>query len=381
MIGGRLFLSFLAAAAAAAACSSGAQPGNDAGKASQASVRPPAALGTDPLKRVFGEELFATDVWLLACDNVRVCRAQPRLSSGSLMIRRDPGPNGLIRVVLDGQDPWEGPSTPDLASLRLAGATAAPDAPWRIDRDAENAVLEGEAALRFIETLLQAQALSYRISGEPAGDEPLEVSLTRLRAVLQAMDEAQGHAGAESAFVRRGSRPRAEVPAAPAVPVIEVAAPSVQPLPAGFAARVRRDNPRLFADCDEAPPVEDEAHPLTAADALAIALCSTGMSGTSSYLLLRVPRTTPGRAERLVLPVIPEVDDSYEDGSALYADLSWDPATRTVSSGFRSCAGGCGENLSWAFDGERFRLLTFTFYEAGGGEPLDLYRVEVRPRR
>ena len=378
MIGGRLFVPYLAAAAAAAACSSGAQPGNDAGKATQASVRP---LGTDPLKRVFGEDLFATDVWLLACDNTRVCRAQPRLSSGSLMIRRDPGPNGLVRVVLDGQDPWDGPSMPDLASLRLAGATAAPDAPWRIDRDAENAVLEGEAALRFIETLLQARGLSYRISGEPAGDEPLEVPLTRLRAALQAMDAAQGHAGAESAFVTRGSRPRAEVPAAPAVPVFEVTAAPVHPLPAGFAARVRRANPRLFADCDEGPAVEDEAHPLTAADALVMALCSTGMSGTSSYLLLRVPRTAPGRAERLVLPVIPEVDDSYEDGSALYADLRWDPATRELFSGFRSCAGSCGENLSWAFDGERFRLVAFTFYEAGGAEPMDLYRAEVRPRR
>ena len=367
-----------AATAFASACSSGGQSEANAAKTS-ADASPGPALGSDPIKREFGN----TDVlagWLLACDNRRVCRAQPKRSGGSLMIRREPGPNGLIRVVLDGQDPWEGPSTPDLASLRLTGPSAMPDAPWRVDRDAESAVLEGTAALRFVRALIGAQMLSYRMVGDSPDSEPFEVPLNGAREALAAMDEAQGHAGGEAAFVSVGPRPRAALPAAPALPVIEVVRPASAALPPGFAARVRRDNPRLFADCDDAPRVEDEAYPLNAADALVIAPCSHGMRD-SYYLLLRVPRDALRRAERVILPTIAEMDDAYEDGSGTYVNLEWDPEAGQLYSMYRSCAGGCGDNVTWVFDGEAFRLVSYAFYEAGGAEVLDLYRAEVRRRQ
>jgi hypothetical protein len=42
--------------------------------------------------------------------------------------------------------------------------------------------------------------------------------------------------------------------------------------------------------------------------------------------------------------------------------------------------GSCGETVEWVFDGTDFRLLSFTAYEAGGVDSLDLYRAELRPR-
>ena len=365
----------LAAALLAAGCSSPAETATNGPDQAGSGRTRVAALSSDPLKQEFGDVL-AIDGWLLACDNLRVCRAQPRGSSGSLMIRRDPGPNGQVLVVLDGQEPGD-PIRPNIASIRLEGVASSQAAPWRFDAEADRATLEGEAALDFVRTLPRASALSYdTVEGR------LEVPLTRVRAVLEAMDAAQGHAGSEAAFVSVGSRPRAQLPPAPALPVVELPqAASLPPLPAGFAAQVRRANSGMFAECDDdAPSPQDESHPLDAADAIVLAECSRGLTHIS-YLLLRVPRAAPERAERVILPTIPEMDDAYGDGSGSYVDIEWSPDTRTLHSNYRSCAGACGDNVAWVHDGREFRLLSYAFYEAGGAESLDLYRAEVRPRR
>ena len=96
--------------------------------ASPAPAQPAAApglLGAPPIERRFSD-------WLLVCDNVRVCRAQVAGASGSLMIRRDPGPAGTILVVLDGQEPTSGTSVPDIASIRVVGGVA--PGGWVLDR-------------------------------------------------------------------------------------------------------------------------------------------------------------------------------------------------------------------------------------------------------
>lgn len=364
MIGGRLFILLLAAAAG----SCGAQPNaaETGGALADSSRSEP--LTADPIKRTFEE-------WLLACDNGRVCRAQPRDSAGSLMIRRDPGPGGLVRVVLDGQEPGE-PLRPNPATIRLAGVPDAPAAPWRLDAEADRATLEGQPAIAFVRALSRASALSYETT-----EGRLEVPLAGMRAALAVMDAEQGHAGGEAAFVRVGAQPRAALPAAPALPVVRVAAAAPLPaLPDGFAARVRRESREVFDDCEVEPPQEDQVYPLTAEDVLMIAECSRGLTHVS-YRLLTVPREDPARAQLVLLPTIDEMDDAYEDGSATYVDLEWDPATRQLYSNYRSCMGACGDNVAWVFDGTQFQLLGYAFYQGGGAESLDLYRADVRRPR
>ena len=73
-------------------------------------------------------------------------------------------------------------------------------------------------------------------------------------------------------------------------------------------------------------------------------------------------------------------DDGYEDEPGHYPNLEWDPATRQLHSASWSCAHACGENFTWVFDGRAFRLVSYSFYETGGAEGLDLYRAELRPR-
>jgi hypothetical protein len=325
-------------------------------------------LGAAPVERRFGD-------WLLVCDNTRVCRAQVTGQDGSLMIRRDPGPSGLIRVVLDGQEPTGGTSIPDIASIRVVGGVA--PGGWRLDRAAESAKLEGPAALTFLWAIAPARTLSYRASGEAH-----DVSLTGLTAALIAIDEVQGRAGTVTASVRPGSRPVTAVPAAPPVPVIWVPQPSTAPVPRGFAASVRRAHAAALrrADCETTQHArsQDRAVALNRTELLVFLGCR--LYNTSfGTLLLRAPRADPRRATVVLLPQTPGEDGGESDG--VYSDLEWDARTAILSTGSHSCAGSCGQRSQWTFDGQAFRLAGHRTFQWGGAEMLDHYRTIVRIRR
>ena len=328
----------------------------------------PGLSGARPVLRHFQD-------WLLACDNVRVCRAQVTGQDGSLMIRRDPGPNGAIRVVLDGQDPTGGSSVPDIASIRVAGG-AVPGG-WRLDRGAEHAKLEGPAALTFVWAIAGARTLSYRASGEAHS-----VSLSGLTAALLAMDQAQGRTGTVTASVRPGPRAATAVPAPQPVPVLWVPRPSTAPVPRGFAASVRRASAAALrrADCETGQQEQDRAVALSGTEILVFLGCR--LYNTSyGTLLLRAPRADPRRARVVLLPQAPGDEDNAGDTSGVRSDLEWDPATALLESGSHSCAGSCGHRSQWTFDGQNFRLAGHHTYQWGGAETLDLYRTVVRIRR
>jgi hypothetical protein len=337
--------------------------------ASSAAFAQPATglQGARPVLRHFQD-------WLLACDNVRVCRAQVTGQDGSLMIRRDPGPAGLIRVVIDGQDPSDGPSIPDTASIRMDGR-AAPGG-WRLDRAAENAKLEGPAALTFVWSIANGRTISYR-----AGSQARAVSLAGLTAALLAMDEVQGRAGTVTASVRPGARAPTAVPAAQPVPVLLVPRPSAAPVPRGFAAAVRRASAAALrrADCEptQLARSNDDAVSLSGTEILVFIGCRLYNTSFGS-LLLRAPRADPRRATVVVLPQAPGEEG---DNSGVRSDMEWDARTATLSSGSHSCAGSCGSRTRWAYDGRAFRLAGHLTYEWGGAEYLDLYRTNVRIRR
>lgn len=327
----------------------------------------PALLGAAPLERRFQD-------WLLVCDNVRVCRAQVTGNDGSLMIRRDPGPAGAILIVLDGQEPSDGPSIPALESIRVEGG-AAPGG-WRLDREGESAKLEGAAALAFVRAAANARTIGYR-----AGTETRAVSLAGLTAALLAMDEAQGRAGTVTATIRPGPHPAAAVPPALPVPVLWVPRPATVPVPRNFAAAVRRSHGAALrrADCEtsEHATSQDSAVALSRTEMLVFLGCR--LYNTSfGTLLLRAPRADPRRARVVLLPQIPAEDN---DASGVQSNLEWDPRTAILSAGSHSCAGTCGGRSQWTFDGRSFRLAGHLAYEWGGAEALDHYRVTVRIRR
>ena len=328
--------------------------------------RPPGMLGAAPVERRFQD-------WLLVCDNTRVCRAQVTGQSGSLMVRRDPGPNGAVLIVLDGQEPTSGTSIPDIASIRVTGGVA--PGGWRLDRPGESAKLQGQAALTFLWAIAPARNISYR-----AGGETLEVSLAGLTAALLAMDEVQRRAGTITASVRPGARAAATVPAARPVPVLQVPRPPATPVSRGFAAAVRRTHAAALrrGDCESNAHAraQDAAFALNRSEVLVFLGCRLFNTGFST-LLLRAPRADASRARVVVLPPTPG-EDGGTDSSGVFPDLEWEPRTATLSSGGHSCAGSCGQRSEWAFDGRTFQLARHHTYQGGGAEPLDHYRTIVR---
>lgn len=325
-------------------------------------------LGATPVERRFSD-------WLLVCDNTRVCRAQATGQSGSLMVRRDPGPNGAVLIILDGQEPTSGTSIPDIGSIRVSGGLA--PGGWQLDRPGERATLRGQAALTFLWATAPARTITYRASGETH-----EVSLAGLTAALLAIDEAQGRAGTISASVRPGPRPVTAVPAAPPVPVLWVPPPSTAPVPRGFAASVRRASAAALrrGDCETTTHArsQDSAVALNRDEVLVFLGCRLFNTGFAT-LLLRAPRAAPHRASAVILPRAPGDDGDTSDG--VYADLEWTARTAILSSGGHSCAGSCGGRTDWTYDGRAFRLARHFTYEAGGAEMLDHYRTIVRIRR
>ena len=330
--------------------------------------RPGGLLGAPPVERHFQD-------WLLVCDNVRVCRAQVTGHSGSLMVRRDPGPTGSVVIVLDGQEPTSGTSIPDIASIRVTGGVA--PGGWRLDRAAESAKLQGQPALTFLWAIAPARSITYR-----AGGEALDVSLSGLTAALLAMDEIQGRTGTIGASVRPGSRPNAAVPAAQPLPVLRVPRPPTTPVPRGFAASVRRTHAAALrrADCEsnQHSRSQDSAVALNRGEVLVFLGCRMFNTGFAT-LLLRAPRTDPSRATVVILPRAPGEDGGDNDG--VYADLDWDARTVILTSGGHSCAGSCGSRTDWTFDGRRFLLARHLTWEGGGAEVLDHYRTTVRISR
>jgi hypothetical protein len=349
----------LAAAATAAAMTSGALP----------QPAPATLHGAPPIIRQFQD-------WLLVCDNVRVCRAQPTSASGSLMVRRDPGAAGRLVVILDGQDPSPESSVPEPGSVRIDGAPLA-GVTWRLNQAEESASLEGEPALRFVRALADARTLAYR-----GGSEMLEVPLTGMKAALLAVDEAQGRLETATAFTRPGGRPLSAVPAPITLPILSVwPAPSPSPLPAGFTARLRRASAQILAanECSAERAEIDESYPLTTTEAIAILFCGQGNVSTS-FVLVRASRSGRMQVRQIVLPPVPVRPEEAGYEQRVYSDVEWDPATRSVESSGHSCAGTCGERSRWVFIAGDFVLASHFFYTGGGAEVLDVYRTSVRVR-
>lgn len=332
---------------------------------------PPAGLaGARPLLRKYGD-------WRVACDNSRVCRAQPdAMSEGALMIRRDPGPTGAILVVLNDQEPAE-PKVPELSTLK-AGAVPVPAAPWVLDRKAGMATLRGAAALRFVRSIADADTLSYR-----AGGETLEVPLRGMKAALLAIDEVQGRTGGVTALVRPGPRPASAVPGPAPLPAIRIAPPPPSLTQASaFAAAVRRASAARLKQAECAPEMAraDAAYALTAGEALVLLGCNMG-AHDETLLLARAARTAPAHPQPVRLPNVPVNDPDYPALGPDFPNLEWDPKRATLFAAGWSCAHRCGHNIQWTFSGGDFRLSGFSVYAQGGSEPLEVYRAEIRAGR
>lgn len=324
-----------------------------------------------PFEQRFGD-------WTVACDNVRTCSAQGYRAmdesgpQAGLWLSRQAGPQGTwtAQLHLSGSD---SPELPDgtLAEVRV-GTRRFSRVP--LDTDMPAATLQA-----LVKAMLEAPQMQVTAAGSTA-----TVSLQGLKAALLKMDDVQGRVGTVTAWVARGKAAPSQVPAAPAMPLIEAAPPPVQ-LPEQEArpllARLRA-LPSVRSECALLEEAVDEADRLPDATLFRIA--------SGSYLLLmdcgRAAYQISSRLWRVTLrpqlaarpEVLPDVAEPALD--LMNADFS-EGRLNTWHKG--RGVGDCGSSRQWVWTATGFALRTADESPDcnglfGGGPGLGLWQAEVR---
>ncbi|MCS4508772.1 DUF1176 domain-containing protein [Xylophilus ampelinus] len=323
--------------------------------------------------------------WIVACDNVRRCEARLAPAAGDtlpmrLLVAREAGPAGAVGLDLAGEKPLSADALRlDGAALTGADRPAAAGSAWTNDGEGSYR-LQGEPALEMARRLEQARQMAVQQS-----DGPLQLSLDGLAAALRFIDDVQGRVGTLTALHQPGAGPVSQVPAAPALPVVQAAAaPTPLADTQAFAAAVRTRNAALVArKCDAPRGASDDAMPLTDTDALVLLRCWSG-AYQSAALVLRVPRSAPQQARPVALPDVPGgLPVGKNDDPSVATEAFYDPATATLSSFAKSRGiGDCGIARSWVFDGTAFQPASRDEQRRCAGSPGDwpaLYRTRSVP--
>ncbi len=327
---------------------------------------------------------------VVACDNVARCSVvsaaaeQAGFATLQLRLRREAGPRGAQRLSISSD---ERPIGAD--ALRLDGAAfpGLAGLPWQRPDPTELRLDDAAAIARVIDALRDGRQL-----GLAGDDADATIPLAGLTAALLLVDERQQRLDTPGAWLRRGARVDADVPAAPPLPALPPA--PATPLPLADAdvvrlvAAVRRGQAAALRaqDCTEerAPgdttgfdiTRDDVAEPLDAARALVFLTCLSGAYQSSSLLFI-APRDGRGASVPVALPPLP-FDPGPTRGErprelAMLTSADYEPASGTLSHVAKGRGpADCGESASWRFDGRVFRLASFAqMSRCSGGAPGD----------
>lgn len=360
MIGMGSRLALAALATTLAACGGDEAPAKSppAAQAPAATPTPVAtATAVQPDTREFRD-------WRAVCDNGNRCAAYAGSDDGVwMMIRRDAGP-GAAPVITAGHGPAYGDEGPPEAALTFDGQAQ----PLTQARDIGLSV-PPTAVMRTLSRLAAAREVRLSVM-----DEGPEIPAAGAAAALLWIDERQGRLGATDALIRRGDRPAAAAPAAPALPRV-TPAPAVDQggMAAGNAPLSGDENPpkplALPAAVEALSMVKacrrDTADTAVVQEAVMSArlgpqtelwgvACSVGAYNASYALFV----TGPGGANPR-----PAAFPTWRPHGLTEGDQDWltnpvyDPKTRTISHFPRGRGiGDCGVIQSWTWTGRGFVL-------------------------
>lgn len=281
--------------------------------------------------------------WTVACDNVKRCTMAslgPDMGDfpmHTMEVARAAGQAGGFELSLASQS--DGDAAPAAVTIDGRRFALAPDG------------LAGEGAARLVAAMATGRALTLAdAKGKPLGN----ISLAGASASLRYIDAEQGRAGTVSAAVAKGDRPAAQVPAAPATPVIVAPALSgdaTTPTKAQLAAM------RRVARCEERM-AEDTWTVKTGAvgggATLVLLPCSAGAyNEIDALFVIRDGKVAPAEVD---------APSGFEETGAdsqtpVHSVVNGDVENGTVGSYAKGRGlGDCGVSQSFAWDGRRLRL-------------------------
>lgn len=281
--------------------------------------------------------------WIVGCDNGRACQADALQPEGDF--------DAITMVVARAATAGAAPDISINTDQTVVAALAADGRKLSIRTVAAAGVVSvfPQDSRIFVEAVRPAKRLGLL---DAKGVEIGHVSLAGFSAALLYMDDQQKRVGTVTALIRKG--PATSVPVPPPLPVIvSPIAPKLLPLRLG-KADIARETRSLECEAADSGNFETLYARLDARTSLALLPwpCGNGAYNYFAYALLidQKGNVTAARFDA------PAGMGEENDNSVVNAD--WDEATRRLSTYAKGRGlGDCGTMQSFAWDGNRFRLV------------------------
>ncbi|MBV9931572.1 MAG: DUF1176 domain-containing protein [Alphaproteobacteria bacterium] len=292
--------------------------------------------------------------WTIGCDNVRACQAVALLHDQAaedgltMSLSRGAAPDAPVRIVvgppLGASDDKTGVVALAVDGKRLPARLTEVEGGAEVDPAGTVALL---AALR-----VGAKLEALGADGKRLGT----ISLAGASAALLYMDDRQQRVGTVTALARPGPKPANAVPPAPAAPEVVVpprSAKAPRGMPLAVAAALRKQA------CESGEPDtgwKADTYRLDAGHTLAVVPdhCDSGAYNAAS--LLYVAADSGGWRPIRYDTDKPNTDDAGSGPVAYNAE--WNAKAGTLDMFMKGRGlGDCGTRQSFAWDGERFRLI------------------------
>jgi hypothetical protein len=278
--------------------------------------------------------------WVAGCDNGLTCQADGLMpeedyDAATIAVKRDAQPEAIPEI-------WFRLSEGKPADIVIDGRAMH----VRLTARGDSFEIARPDSMRLATALAHADKVEIVDS---TGKQIVPLSAQGAAAALLYMDDRQHRIGTVTAIVRKGDAPASSMPAPPAIPVVLTAVPSNRPPTKLSDAEIRKIRGEDACD-DPAREEEPEYIRLDAASTLALVpeVCA---SGAYNYFFVPMIVGNDGKARDARFD-----DAGAEEGGTF--NTSWDARTRTLETGMKGRGlGDCGGWSSYAWDGERFRLI------------------------
>jgi hypothetical protein len=316
-------------------------------------------------------ELKTFKDWIVGCDNGDLCQAdgvmpEDNFDAATIAVRRAPEAGALPDIWIRVSDGKPADVLADGKPLRLRLTL----------RDQDFGEAYSVAAVdssRLAEALLSAKSLSVV---DASGKSIAPISLNGSTAALLYMDDRQRRVGTVTALVRKGTAPAATIPAPPSIPTIQSPAGAKQPPVRLTAAEVRKIRSENDACGDDQSKEQDPQYDRLDANSTLALIPEECASGAYNYAFAAVIVGNDGKYRDA------EFDDAKLEADGPF-NAGWDPKARTLQTGMKGRGiGDCGGWSTYAWDGQRFRLIELNEMNdcRGSIDFITTWRARVVPR-
>lgn len=291
-------------------------------------------------------ELKTYKDWIVGCDNGGFCQAdgvmpQDNFDAATIAVKRGPEAAAQAEIWIRVSDGKPADVTADGKPLHLHLTLR--------DQDYGEAYSVAAAdTARLADALLSAKSLSVV---DASGKSIAPISTSGSTAALLYMDDRQHRVGTVTALVRKGTGQASAIPAPPPLPMIQSAAGANQPPAKLTPAEVRKIRSENDACGDDQSKEQDPEYDRLDANSTLALIPEECASGAYNYAFALVIVGNDGKYHDA------EFDDAKLEGDGTF-NAGWDPKARTLQTGMKGRGiGDCGGWNTYAWDGQRFRLI------------------------